>query len=80
MILNFENNILVTDCWSYYFKTDAAKHQLCTAHLLRELTHFEEKFQNETWASRMSRIITKALDLRRDSKKTNNLCSILILF
>ena len=67
-----QNNILVTDCWSSYFKTDAAKHQLCTAHLLRELTHFEEKYQNETWASRMSQLITQALDLRRDNKETKD--------
>jgi len=66
------NNILVTDCWTSYFKTDAAKHQLCTAHLLRELTHFEEKYQNETWANRVSQLITKALDLRRDNKETKD--------
>lgn len=67
-----QNNILVTDCWSSYFKTDAAKHQLCTAHLLRELNHFEEKYQNDTWAGRMSHLITKALDLRRDNKETKD--------
>jgi transposase len=67
-----QNNILVTDCWSAYFKTDAANHQLCTAHLLRELTHFEEKYSDDTWASRMSLLITKALDLRRDNKETKD--------
>ncbi|MCL6101624.1 MAG: IS66 family transposase [Bacteroidetes bacterium] len=67
-----QNNILVTDCWSPYFKTDAAMHQLCTAHLLRELTHFEEKYLNDTWTSRMSHILTKALDLRRDNKETKD--------
>jgi len=76
-----QNNILVSDCWSSYFKTDAAMHQLCTAHLLRELTHFEEKYQNDTWASRMSLLITKALDLRRDNKETkDNVAEILSLF
>lgn len=49
-----QNNILVTDCWPAYFKTGAANHQLCTAHLLRELTHFEEKYSDDTWVSRMS--------------------------
>jgi len=67
-----QNNILVTDCWSPYFKTGAAKHQLCTAHLLRELTHFEEKYKDETWANRMSLLINKALDLRRDNKETKD--------
>lgn len=67
-----QNNILVTDCWSAYFKTDAANHQLCTAHLLRELTHFEEKYSDDTWPGRMSLLITKALDLRRDNKETKD--------
>jgi len=40
--------------------------------LLRELTHFEEKYQNDTWASRMSHLITKAFDLRRDNKETKD--------
>ncbi|MDA3930294.1 MAG: transposase [Prolixibacteraceae bacterium] len=29
----FNNNILVADCWSAYFKTGALSQQLCTAHL-----------------------------------------------
>ncbi len=67
-----QNNVLVTDCWSSYFKTDAAKHQLCTAHLLRELTHFEEKYKNDTWASRMTKIITNTLNLRRENNATKD--------
>jgi len=67
-----QNNILVTDCWPAYFMTGAKGHQLCTAHLLRELTHFKEKYQNETWACRMSELITKALDLRRNQTATKS--------
>jgi len=52
--------------------TGAEGHQLCTAHLLRELTLFEEKHQNETWACRMSELITKALDLRRNQTTTKS--------
>lgn len=66
------NNTLVTDCWSAYFMTEAKGHQLCTAHLLRELTHFEEKYPNETWACRMSELITKALNLRRNQTATKS--------
>ena len=54
-------NILVTDCWSPYFKTGAAKHQLCTAHLLRELTNFEEKYQNDTWANKVFATVTTGI-------------------
>lgn len=65
-----QNNILVTDCWSSYFKTNAASHQLCTAHLLRELTFLKEKYKNDTWATRMSGLITNALCLRRENNTT----------
>lgn len=65
-----QNNILVTDCWSSYFKTNAASHQLCTAHLLRELTFMKEKYKYDTWANRMAQLITKALDLRRENNTT----------
>ena len=61
----FQNNVLVTDCWASYFKTDAGSHQLCTAHLLRELTFLKERYKNNTWAERMSDLIVKSLDLRK---------------
>jgi transposase len=66
----FENNILVTDCWPSYFKTNAVSHQVCTAHLLRDLVFLKEKYPEDTWASRMSELITKALNLRRGSTIT----------
>ena len=65
-----QNNILVTDCWSSYFKTNAVSHQLCTAHLLRELTFLKEKYKIDTWATRMSGLITNALCLRRENNTT----------
>ena len=65
-----QNNILVTDCWSSYFKTGAVSHQLCTAHLLRELTFLKEKYKTDTWATRMSALITNALCLRRENDVT----------
>jgi len=61
----FQNTVMVTDCWAPYFKTNAGSHQLCTAHLLRELTFLKEKYKNDTWAERMSDLIVKSLDLRK---------------
>lgn len=76
-----QNNILVTDCWSSYFKTKAASHQLCTAHLLRELTFLKERYKGHTWAIRMSQLISKALDLRKENKATRgNVDEILSTF
>lgn len=65
-----QNNTLVTDCWAAYFMTGAQGHQLCTAHLSRELINHKQKHPDETWPGRMSQLITKALNLRRDNKVT----------
>lgn len=65
----FHNNVLVTDCWASYFKTDAGSHQLCTAHLLRELTFLKDRYKNDTWAERLSELLVKSLNLR----KTDNI-------
>lgn len=76
-----QKNILITDCWSSYFKTNAASHQLCTAHLLRELTFLKQKYKNDSWAARISQLITKALDLRKyDNATKENVDEILNSF
>jgi len=61
----FENNIPVTDCWPAYFKENAAGHQLCTAHLLRELKFLTQKYPDNTWAPRLSELITSAIHERK---------------
>lgn len=68
----FQNNVLVTDCWASYFKTDAGSHQLCTAHLLRELTYLKQRYKNDTWAERMSDLIIQSLNLRKTDCITKN--------
>jgi len=64
----FGNNILVTDCWPSYFKESAAGHQLCTAHLLRELKYLSQKNPDNTWAPRFSKLITDALQVRSEEE------------
>jgi len=66
----FEKNILVTDCWAAYFSQNAAGHQLCTAHLLRELKFFAQKYPDEPWAPKLSKLITEAIRDRREDKLT----------
>ena len=73
----FSQNILVTDCWSAYFKTDAMSHQLCTAHLLRELKYFKQCHPKNTWVNRVDALFYNALDLLKSNKlnstKTNEI-------
>jgi hypothetical protein len=52
--------ILVTDRHRSYFNIETAGHQLCLAHLLRELIYLEELNKEQTWSSEM-------LELFRDS-------------
>ncbi|KKX46977.1 IS66 family transposase [Sphingobacterium sp. JB170] len=62
--LGFPNAILVHDCWSSHLKTTAQGHQLCIAHLLRELNYFKEKY-NCTWTSKVFQLFMQALELKK---------------
>jgi transposase len=57
----FQNNMLVTNCGTSYFKTNALFHQICTAHLFRELLYLKDRYKNDTWAECFSLLIIKAL-------------------
>ena len=60
----FKNAVLVHDCWSSHFKTACKTHQICTAHLLRELVFFEEKYESN-WATNFKRLLYKALEIKK---------------
>ncbi len=68
---NFENgfkqSILVHDCWASHFKTECKTHQICTAHLLRELVYFEEKHESN-WATNFKRLLYEALQIKKELK------------
>ena len=66
----FDNKTLVTDCWAAYFKGNKTSHQLCTAHLLRELKLFTQKYPENDWAPKLSELITQALRLRKENQAT----------
>jgi transposase len=61
----FQKAVLVHDCWSSHFKTVCKTHQLCTAHLLRELIFFEERHQSK-WATDFKSLIYKALEIKKN--------------
>jgi transposase len=60
----FPNAILVHDCWSSHLNTPAKGHQICTAHLLRELLFFKQKYQCP-WAAQFSQMIIQAIELKK---------------
>lgn len=58
-------SILVTDCLAMQLSTPAAAHQVCLAHILRELHAFEEIHPEERWPTDMKELLMKALELGR---------------
>ena len=56
--------ILVTDCLAMQLSTPAAAHQICLAHLLRELCAFLEAYPEEPWPRKIMNLLLKALTLR----------------
>ena len=62
----FRDAIIVSDSWASYFKTNAKSHQICNAHILRELQYLTERYKNQTWSGRMTKLIMLALKTHRD--------------
>lgn len=60
----FPKAVLVHDCWKSHLNTTAAGHQICTAHLLRELLFFKQKYKC-TWAAKFSEMIMIAIELKK---------------
>ena len=58
-ILTQYRGILVHDCWSPYWRLEGVIHQLCCAHLLRELNGVLENDPKQKWASRLKELLIK---------------------
>jgi transposase len=60
----FSKSILVHDCWSSYFSVKARGHQICVAHLLRELKYLG-KLYNQQWTLDLTELLHRALKLKK---------------
>lgn len=58
------NSILVTDCLAMQLSTPAAAHQVCLAHIMRELRAFQQAHPEQYWPAEIKKLFQKALDLR----------------
>ncbi len=63
------NAVLVSDSLSAQLKTKALKHQLCLAHLYRELNAFIEITKNK-WPVQLKELFQKAIRLKKDLHST----------
>ena len=61
----FQDAVYVSDCWSSQLKVPALKHQLCFAHLLRELKNFEDTFSCE-WSLKVKKLFQRAIKLKNE--------------
>jgi len=59
----FSNAVLVHDCWKSHFQTTAENHQICIAHLLRELNYFIE-VHKDPWAINFRQLLIDSLNIK----------------
>jgi transposase-like protein len=59
----FEKAVLVHDCWKSHFNTKALTHQICMAHLLRELNYLTERYDHK-WSRVCKRLFLSAIKLK----------------
>ena len=59
------NTILVTDRHASYFNMDVAGHQICLAHILRDLIYFTELYTNQTWSFELAKLIREIIHKRK---------------
>ena len=60
----FAFSILVHDCWRCYFKVPVVAHQICLAHLLRELIHVCECYKLK-WATDFKQLLIEAIEYKK---------------
>jgi transposase len=63
----FPKSVLVHDCWKSHFQTPAENHQICTAHLLRELNYFIE-VHKDPWSIKLHQLILESLRIKKKMK------------
>jgi transposase len=59
----FSNATLVSDSWGAQLKTPAKRHQLCLAHLFRELNFLQELY-HISWVTDMKDVLSRAIKLK----------------
>lgn len=67
----FENGLpnatLIHDRWPCHFQTNAKAHQICTAHLLRDLNYINELYKDKcTWAKEFKKLLQDAIQLKKE--------------
>lgn len=64
---NIEHMTAVTDRHSSYFKLNFKSHQVCLAHLLRNLKYLDDIDKGQTWSQRIGALFRKAIHVRNQN-------------
>lgn len=70
-------SILVSDRWKAQLNTEALSHQLCTAHLLRDLNYLIEAEGGSNWATQIKALLQQSLQHKKQyaqSIRNNTTC------
>lgn len=67
----FENGLpnatLIHDRWPSHFQTNAKAHQICIAHLLRDLNYINELYKDKCiWAKEFKALLQEAINLKKE--------------
>lgn len=61
------NTTLIHDRWPCHFKMNTKAHQMCTAHLLRDLNYIKEIYEDQCkWAKEFKILIQDAINLKHE--------------
>jgi transposase len=61
------NAALIHDRWPCHFQMNTKAHQICTAHLLRELNYINELYKNKcSWATAFKSLLQDAILLKKE--------------
>ena len=66
----FPKAVLVHDCWRSHFEPIVKTHQICIAHLLRELTHLDECYDSP-WPKLFKELLRDAIHLKKELKPSD---------
>lgn len=59
------NTVLVHDRYAAHFKCEAMHHQICMAHILRDLQYLVELYPKNGWATEFKILVAQALELKK---------------
>lgn len=69
------NTVLVHDRWASHFKMDVKAHQICIAHLLRDLNYIRELYNQKCdWSNNFKILLQEAIHLKKEFNADDYYC------